>query len=54
MVTIRELREWIASLSRRVEELEATAFQLVDDEDVILVSLVNEEAHRPKKRKQWK
>lgn len=36
---VRDLRLQLAALSRRVEELEATAFQLVDEEEVILVAV---------------
>lgn len=35
---LQELRMWVEALSRRLEELEATAFQLVDDEEIILVA----------------
>ena len=34
-----ELRTWVEALTRRVEELEATAFQLMDEEEVILVAI---------------
>ena len=36
---IRELREWIEALTRRIEDLESSAFQLQDHEEVILVTL---------------
>lgn len=36
---LRELGERIKALTRRVEELEATAFQLVDEEEVVLVAV---------------
>ena len=36
---VRDLRLWLAALSRRVEELEASTFQLVDEEEVILVAV---------------
>lgn len=36
---VRDLQLWLAALSRRVEELEASAFQLVDEEEVILVAV---------------
>lgn len=38
---IRDLRLWLAALSRRVEELEASTFQLVEEEEVILVAVPN-------------
>ncbi len=38
---LNDLRFWLAALSRRVEELEASAFQLVDEEEVILVAMPN-------------
>ncbi len=38
---VRDLWLWVAALSRRVEELEASAFQLVDEEEVILVATPN-------------
>jgi hypothetical protein len=36
---IRELREWIGALMRRIEDLESSAFQLQDHEEVILVTM---------------
>lgn len=33
----RELKEWVKANTRRIEELEATAFQLLDEEDVLIV-----------------
>lgn len=34
-----ELRSWIEALTRRVEELEASAFQLQDHEEIVLITL---------------
>jgi hypothetical protein len=34
---LRELREWVNALTRRIEELESTAFQLADEEEVLLI-----------------
>jgi hypothetical protein len=36
---LRELREWLKANTRRIEELEATAFQLLDEEEVLLVTV---------------
>ena len=36
---IRELREWVRANTRRIEELEATTFQLLDEEEVLLVAI---------------
>ena len=36
---VRELRKWIEALTRRIEDLESSAFQLQDHEEVILVTL---------------
>ncbi len=36
---IVELRSWIEALTRRVEELEASAFQLQDHEEIVLITL---------------
>ncbi len=36
---IAELRSWIEALTRRVEELEASAFQLQDHEEIVLITL---------------
>jgi TolA-binding protein len=36
---IRDLQLRVAALSRRVEELEAKAFQLVGEEEIILVAV---------------
>lgn len=36
---IKDLRLRVAALSRRVEELEATTFQLVDEEEIILLAV---------------
>ena len=35
---IMELREWIEALTRRIEELEATTFQLAGEEEVIMIT----------------
>jgi len=35
---IMELREWIEALTRRIEELEATTFQLAGEEEVIVIT----------------
>ena len=37
--SVGELRGWVETLSRRVEELEHSAFQLVDEEEVVLVAV---------------
>lgn len=36
---LRELREWIRANTRRIEELEATSFQLLDEEDVLIIAV---------------
>ncbi len=36
---IVELRSWIEAITRRVEELEASAFQLQDHEEIVLITL---------------
>jgi hypothetical protein len=36
---LRILREWVKANSRRLEELEASAFQLADVEEVIVVAI---------------
>ena len=36
---LRELREWVKANSRRIEELEATAFQLLDEDEVLIVAI---------------
>jgi hypothetical protein len=36
---IGELREWIEALTRRIEDLESSTFQLEDHEEVIIVAL---------------
>jgi len=36
---LRTLREWIKANSRRIEELEATSFQLTDAEEVLIVKI---------------
>ena len=38
---IYDLRLRAAALSRRIEELEATTFQIVDEEEIILVAVPN-------------
>ena len=40
---ILELRSWIEALARRVEELEACAFQLQDHEEIVLITLPSED-----------
>ena len=37
--SVKELRGWVEALSRRVEELEHSAFQLADQEEVALVTV---------------
>ena len=37
--SVEELRGWVEALSRRVEELEHSAFQLADQEEVALVTV---------------
>jgi hypothetical protein len=34
---LNEIRYWVESLTRRLEELEYSAFQLEEDEDVVLI-----------------
>lgn len=36
---LRLLRSWVESNTRRIEELEATTFQLEDCEEVVLVTV---------------
>jgi len=36
---LHNLREWIKANSRRIEELEATAFQLAEVEEVLIVAI---------------
>ena len=43
---IIELRAWIGTLMRRIEDLESSAFQLLDHEEVILVTLPIEDRRR--------
>jgi hypothetical protein len=40
---VLELRSWIEVLTRRVEELEASAFQLQDHEEIVLITLSSED-----------
>lgn len=40
---VLELRSWIEVLTRRVEELEASAFQLQDHEEIVLITLPSED-----------
>lgn len=40
---VLELRSWIEALTRRVEELEASAFQLQDHEEIVLITLPSED-----------
>jgi len=37
--SVKELRGWVEALSRRVEELEHSTFQLEDEEEVVLVAV---------------
>lgn len=37
--SVEKLRGWVEALSRRVEELEHSAFQLADQEEVVLVAV---------------
>ena len=34
-----ELRAWLEAVTRRIEQLEATAFQLNDEEEVLLIAV---------------
>jgi len=34
-----ELREWVRANIRRIEELEATAFRLLEEEEVIIIAV---------------
>lgn len=43
---IGELREWIEALTRRIEDLESSAFQLKDHEEVIIVTLPIDDRRR--------
>jgi len=36
---IQELREWIKANTRRIEDLEASAFQLLEEEEVFLITV---------------
>jgi len=36
---LRTLMEWVKANSRRIDELEATAFQLADVEEVFIVAI---------------
>jgi hypothetical protein len=36
---ILELREWVMANARRIEELEATAFQLEGEEEILLIAV---------------
>jgi hypothetical protein len=36
---ILELREWVMANSRRIEDLEATAFQLEGEEEILLIAV---------------
>jgi cell division protein FtsL len=36
---IQELREWIKANTRRIEDLEASAFQLLEEEEVLLITV---------------
>ena len=37
--SVEELRGWVNALSRRVEELEHSSFQLLNEEEVVLVAV---------------
>jgi len=43
--SVEELRGWVEALSRRVEELEQSAFQLADQEEVVLVTVPRRRSH---------
>jgi hypothetical protein len=43
--SVGELRGWVEALSRRVEDLEHSAFQLVDEEEVVLVAVPRGRSH---------
>jgi len=43
--SVEELRGWVEALSRRVEELEQSAFQLADQEEVVLVTVPRRRNH---------
>jgi len=43
--SVAELRGWVEALSRRVEDLEHSAFQLVDEEEVVLVAVPRGRSH---------
>jgi hypothetical protein len=36
---LRQLTEWVKANTRRIEELEATAFQLLDEDEVLIVAI---------------
>lgn len=36
---LRELVEWVRANTRRIEGLEATAFQLLDEEEVLIIDV---------------
>jgi len=36
---LRELREWVRANTRRIEELEATAFKLLEEEEVLIIAV---------------
>jgi hypothetical protein len=36
--SLSEIKSWVESLTRRLEELEYSAFQLEEDEDVVLIT----------------
>lgn len=36
---ILELREWVMANARRIENLEATAFQLEEEEEILLIAV---------------
>ncbi len=43
--SVGELRGWVEALSRRLEDLEHSAFQLVDEEEVVLVAVPRGRSH---------
>jgi len=40
---LRILKEWVKANNRRIEELEASAFQLADVEEVLIVAFPKKE-----------
>jgi len=37
--SLEEMRHWVESLSRRLEELEYSAFQLEEEDEVVLITV---------------